>query len=492
MTAVFCDLSGSTALAERVDAEAVFGLMRSYFESTQSALERHGGAVEKFVGDAVVGVFGIPEAHEDDALRACRAASEIQERVTMLNEQLEERYGTRIAVRIGINTGEVVTGEVGSRAMFAGGDAVVLGDAMNVAARLEQAAAPGEVLIGAPTWRLVRAAADVEPHEPVHAKGKSEPLAAYRLVGVTAAGQAPRQDAAPLAGREDELAVLVRAFDEVDAGRSCRLVTVVGEPGIGKSRLAAELLERVGARARVARGACLSYGEGITYWAIAEAVRTLVGIREDLSLEAARAQVDASLAGAPDGEAVAEQIAQLLGLRGGSTTPEELAWAVRRFLAAAAGGQPLIVVIDDIQWGERALLDLFRALPAALLGVPLLALCLARPELLERDPDWPVTVRLAPLGPGDVDALLAALGAPSPLRERLAAAAAGNPLFAEELVASLADQGLLGDDSTGLQEVELPVGINALLAARLDRFDPGCATRSSAVPSRARCSTAAP
>ena len=186
VTAVFCDLSGSTALAERVDAEVVFGLMRSYFGSAQAALEGHGGSVEKFVGDAVVGVFGIPEAHEDDALRGCRAALEIQERVVVLNEELEARFGTRIAVRIGVSTGEVVTGEVGSRAMFAGGDAVVFGDAMNVAARLEQAAAPGEVLIGGPTWRLVRDAAEVELLEPVVAKGKAEPVAAYRLVGITA------------------------------------------------------------------------------------------------------------------------------------------------------------------------------------------------------------------------------------------------------------------------------------------------------------------
>jgi class 3 adenylate cyclase len=460
---VFCDLSGSTALAERVDAEAMYGLMRSYYESVQAALERHGGSVEKFVGDAVVGVFGVPEAHEDDALRGCRAALEIQVRIATLNEELEARYGTRLSVRIGINTGEIVTGDVGSRAMFAGSDAIVLGDAMNVAARLEQAAEPGEVLIGAPTWRLVRDAVDVEPREPVLAKGKSEPVSAYRLLGVNAAGQAPRQDVGLLAGREDELALLLGAFEEVEAEGACRLVTVVGEPGIGKSRLAAELLGRVGARARVSRGACLSYGEGITYWAIGEAVRSLAGIRDDQSLEDARAALDASLASSPDGDEVAAQIAHLLGLSSGSTTPQELGWAVRRFLAAAAWEQPLILVVDDIQWAERVLLDLLGGLPAALPDVPVLVICLARPELLERDPGWPVTVRLGPLGQGAVDALLSGLGAPDGLRERLAAAAAGNPLFAVELVAWLAEGGELE---------EMPSGLNALLGARLDRLDP--------------------
>ncbi len=471
-TAVFCDLSGSTALAERVDAEAVFGLMRSYFESAQAALERHGGSVEKFIGDAVVGLFGVPEAHEDDALRACRAALEIQERVRVLNEELEARYGTRIAVRIGVNTGEVVTGEVGSRSMFAGGDSVVLGDAMNVAARLEQAAGPGEVLIGEPTFRLVRDAAEVEPREAVEAKGKSEPVAAYRLIGVAAAGRAGRESTTPLAGRETELEALVRAFDEVEAERSCRLVTVVGEPGIGKSRLAAELLARIGERARVARGGCLSYGEGITYWPVAEVVREVAGIREGQSLDEARAGLDAFLEGSADGNAVATLIAQLLGLAGGSTTSEELAWAVRRFLTVAAARQPLVVVIDDIQWGERVLLDLLAALPEWLPNLPLLALCLARPELSERDPDWPVTIRLVPLDSDAVDSLLGGLGVPPALREKLAGAAAGNPLFVEELVAMLAEQGLLSGDAE-MDELELPVGINALLTARLDRLEAG-------------------
>jgi class 3 adenylate cyclase/tetratricopeptide (TPR) repeat protein len=456
---VFCDLSGSTALAERIDAEALLGLMASYYEQARAALERHGGLVEKFIGDAVVGLFGVPEAHEDDALRACRAALEIQAHVSTLH--------AGIAVRIGVNTGEVITGALGRGGMFATSDAVVLGDAVNVAARLEQAAPPGEVLIGESTYRLVREAARVEPVDAIEAKGKSDPVVAYRLLGLDA--PAARSSRTPLAGRDRELAELVGEFEAVVAERSCRLATVVGEPGVGKSRLAAELVERIGAKARTVRGACLAYGEGITYWALAQIVRDLAGVRDEHSLEEARERLAASLAGSDDEAAVAGQLAQLIGVGSGVTTPEELAWAVRRFLAAVSRQQPILVVVDDIQWAERVLLDLLESLPRLLVGAPVLIVCLARPELRERAPGWEVTLSLEGLGAADVDGLLASVGVPESLRRRLAQVAAGNPLFAEELVAMLADQGALHEG--GLEQVELPVSLNALLSARLDRLD---------------------
>jgi class 3 adenylate cyclase len=201
-TLLFCDMSGSTVMGERVDAETVRGLMLSYFHEMRSALERHGGTVEKFIGDAVVAVFGVPEAHEDDALRACRAALEMQARQVALNEQLERRYGTRIAIRIGVNTGEVVAGDPSSRETF------ITGDAVNVAARLEQAAEPGEVLLGESTHRLVRGAVTVEVIEPLAAKGKSEPVAAYRLPGVSGVGPVPRRVGTAFTGRREELALL--------------------------------------------------------------------------------------------------------------------------------------------------------------------------------------------------------------------------------------------------------------------------------------------
>jgi class 3 adenylate cyclase len=447
VTSVFCDLSGSTAMGEQSDVESVFELMRSYFDTARAALEGHGGTVEKFIGDAVVGMFGVPEAHEDDALRACRAALEIQEQTAMLG----------VSVRIGVNTGEVVAGDAARREMFASGDAVVLGDSVNVAARLEQAAAPGDVLIGESTYRLVLGAVTAEAVAPVEAKGKSEPLVAYKLLDAKARGPLPRREASSLVGREAELALLEQELERATRERRCRVVTVVGEPGVGKSRLVAELFARV--EARTVRGGCLSYGEGITYWALGQIVNELTGIREEHPAEQARAQLNRFLAGAPDAQSVGDQLARLVGLGDGVSSAEELAWAFRRFLAAAAVEGPLVVLVDDIHWAEPALLELLAGLPAT--PAPVLVLCTARPELLDSRPDWPVTVGLEPLGAGEVDALLEALEAPAATRVRIARASAGNPLFAEELVAWAAEGGDLD---------AIPTSLNALLGSRLDRL----------------------
>jgi class 3 adenylate cyclase len=249
VTSVFCDLSGSTELAERVDAEAAYGVMRSYFDEARRAFEGHGGTVEKFIGDAVVAMFGVPEAHEDDALRACRAALEIQERIGRLNEQLDMRFGSHLAVRIGVNSGEVVAAGDTGRDTFASGNAVVLGDAVNVAARLEQAASPGEVLIGEGTYRLVRDAVMVEAVEPLALRGKSGLLNAYRLTAVSGPGAMPRRSATPLVGRNDHLGILEKALEEAAGERRCRLVTVVGEPGVG-SRVWRGSSSHASARAR--------------------------------------------------------------------------------------------------------------------------------------------------------------------------------------------------------------------------------------------------
>ena len=440
VTSVFCDLSGSTAMGELADAETVFELMNSYFDAARAALERHGGTVEKFIGDAVVGMFGVPEAHEDDALRGCRAALEIQARLATSN--------LGIAVRIGVNTGEVVAGDAARREMFASGDAVVLGDSVNVAARLEQAAAPGEVLIGEATFGLVSDAVTTEPVEPIAAKGKFEPLIAYRLLAASTHGPLPRRVGTPLVGRQHELALLEV---ELEARPECRLVTIVGEAGVGKSRLVAELSARIAGRARIARGACLSYGEGITYWAIAQIVRDLAGIRDDYSAEEARSRVP-------------PRIAQLLGLAEGTATADQTAQAVAGLLATYAAEQPLVVVVDDIHWAEPALLDLLGALPVMARDSSIVVCLLARPELLEHRPEWPVTVRLEPLGPGEVDRLLESLEAPAQTRVRLAQAASGNPLYAEELVAWVREGGDVDD---------LPTSLSALLGARLDRLEAG-------------------
>jgi class 3 adenylate cyclase/tetratricopeptide (TPR) repeat protein len=441
-TLVFCDVAGSTALGDRTDPEAVRELMLSYFTVAREVLERHGGTVEKFVGDAVMAAFGVPVVHEDDALRACRAALEIQARLS-----------ARMPLRIGVNSGEVVTGDATRRETFATGDAV------NVAARLEQAAGPGEVLIGEPTLALVRDVVHVEAVEPLRLKGKSEPQPAFRLLAV---GGATTRSATPLIGRLGELTLLERELQAVIADGGCGLATVLGEPGVGKSRLAAELIERVGPRARVVQGRCLSYGEGITYWAVAEVVRELTGIRDDDSAEQVRTRLNTFCARLSDGDAVADQVSTLLGAGGGATTAEELSWALRRFLAAAARDTPLVVVVDDIHWAESALLELLARLPQALTDAPVLVVCLSRPELLDRDPGWPVTVRLEPLAATEVDSLLECLDAPASMRVRIAQAADGNPLFAEELV---------GWVDAGGDLAEMPTGLHALLGARLDQLN---------------------
>ncbi len=450
VTAVFCDLSGSTAFAEQADEETVFEMMRSYFDVARDALERHGGTVEKFIGDAVVGMFGVPEAHEDDALRACRAALEIQERIGEVNAGLLERFGSAVAVRIGVNTGEVVAGDAARQEMFAGANMVVLGDAVNVAARLEQAAAPGEVLVGDATYRLVRDAVTAASVPPIDAKGKSEPLVAYRLDGATAQGPLPRREAAPLVGRTEELALLQAEFEAVVTERRCRVVTVVADAGVGKSRLIAEALSLIGARCRSVQGACLSYGEGITFWAIAQIVRELAGIHEADSVEEAV-------------ERLPEILARLLGLAEGPITADQTRDAIAAFLTENASALPLVVIIEDIHWAEPALRELLARLANAI-EAPVLVLCSARPELLEANPGWHATMQLEPLGAAEAGALLDRLEAPPEARARLAQAAAGNPLYAEELVAWIAEGGDVD---------ELPTSLNALLGARLDRLPSG-------------------
>ena len=464
---VFCDLSGSTAMGERVDAESLRELMHLYFREMRTTLERHGGTVEKFIGDAVVAVFGVPEAHEDDALRACRAALEMQERVTRLNAELERRFGERIAIRVGVNTGEVVRNDA----------SVVAGDPVNVAARLEQAARPGEVLVGEPTCRLVRDAAELEPIEPLAAKGKADPLAAYRLVDVRSHGTAPRRMGTPFTARDDELRTLRQALAATAAARTCRLVTVVGEPGVGKSRLVAEFVRELGGGSRVVRGTCLSYGEGITYWAVGEIVRELAGITEEHSVAEARSLIESRVGSG--NHRVAATLSQLLGLSEGSATALQTARAIADFLTASAAAGPLVVVVDDIHWGEPTLLDFLTDLPS-LVDAPVLLLCLSRPELLDERPEWEVTVRLEPLGERALDALLRALlgEVQAAVRERLARASAGNPLFLEELVAMLVEEGTLRIEggvctvAGDLDALALPGTLQALLGARLDQLEP--------------------
>ncbi len=420
VTVLFCDLTGSTALGETLDPERLRALLASYFERMKAIVERHGGTVEKFIGDAVMAVFGVPVVHEDDALRAVRSAVEMRDALPELGLQ----------GRIGVTTGEVVTGTE---------ERLATGDAVNVAARLEQAAQPGEVLIGQPTLALVRDAAEVEPVDPLELKGKAEPVRAFRLLRVRDAPE--RLHAARFVGRDHELAILREAWDRVEKQRRCELVTVMGDAGVGKSRLASEFLGSIDAT--VVQGRCPPYGEGITYWPVVEVLK----------------QLDVS---SPE-EAAEVAIRSLLGESDAAASSEEIAWAFRKTLEHVATAEgPLVVVFDDIQWGEQTFHDLIEHVALLSSDASILLLCMARPELSGGRPTWPVTLRLGPLPDEDVEELIAERVS-GDLRTKIAHAAGGNPLFIEEMLAMAADRD---------GEVVVPPSLHALLAARLDQLEP--------------------
>jgi class 3 adenylate cyclase len=477
VTLLFCDVSGSTALGERFEAESLREVMLRYFDEMRAVIERHSGTVEKFVGDAVMAVFGVPVAHEDDALRAVRAAAGMLERLETLNDEFVGRFGSGIGLRIGVNTGEVVAGDVSL------GETFVSGDAVNVAARLEQTAGVGEVLLGELTYRLTRQAVTVEPIEPLALKGKENPVPAYRLIGVAEGGSARVGHAgAAFVGRRSELAALRGELTAAVESRSCRLVTVLGQPGIGKTRITAEFLRSVEGQARHLTGRCLSYGDGITYWALGEIVREAAGLRKEDPASTARAKIEAVLADTGEADLVAGLLVQAMGLEAGSGATGEIAWAARRLFEALARERPLVVAIEDLHWAEEALLELVEELPALAHG-PILVLCLTRPELLEERPAWPGAVfRLEPLPDGDaahlIETVIGGAGLDAEAQARVLEAAAGVPLFVEELLAILVEDGLVRRAPDGrwlahgrLAEFTIPPTIEALLAERLDRLE---------------------
>ena len=451
VTLLFCDVTGSTALGERLDPESLRAVMARYFGLARLVVERHGGSVEKFIGDAVMAVFGIPVAHEDDALRAVRAAADLRDGLVELNAALRREYGTTLELRIGVNTGEVVTGT---------DERLATGDAVNVAARLEQAAQPGEILIGAGTRTLVREAVIVEAAQALELKGKAAPVAAYRLVSVRAEPPSRRLTGA-MVGRQRELGRLRAALAQAEADRSCQLFTLLGAAGVGKSRLAHEFLGGLDG-AVVVRVTCPSYGDGITYRPVIEVIRQVLGA--DPHGRLAELGLDRSASRA---------LQAVLGDDDNVTSVEEIAWAMRVLLGAVAADAPLVVVLDDIHWGEEAFLDLVDHIADLSRDAPLLVFCMARPELLDRRPSWgggklnATTVLLEPLAAGDAEALVTVLldGAPADpgLRARILQAAEGNPLFVEEMVAFVRESPGSG--------VAVPATIQALLAARLDQLD---------------------
>jgi class 3 adenylate cyclase/tetratricopeptide (TPR) repeat protein len=455
VTVVFCDIVDSTPIAERLDPEVHRRVMDRYFEALRTPLEHHGGTVEKFIGDAVMAVFGIPVAHDDDALRALRAATDMRIALAEMNEQLERDFGVTIAIRTGVNTGEVVAGDHRTGSAFA------TGDTAGTAQRLEAAARAGEILVGDATYRLVSNAVLVEPVEALTLKGKARPVDAWRLLGVVE-GAPPfvRRMDAPMVGRQPELQRLREEFDRAVDEQSLRLATVVGSAGIGKSRLANELVRTVGDEGNALVGRCLAYGEGITYWPLRGLVLSAVG---DLTPEGIERAID----GADEAARIASHVAGAVGTGPSAGGSEETFWAVRRLLEHLARRQPLVVGIDELQWAEPAFLDLIEYLAGWSRGAPILVLCLSRPELLEKRPSWGVTLSLEPLSDHEAEELVEVMGGDRMLdaaeRARITSAAEGNPLFLEQLLALKAE--------VGAREV-IPPSIHALLVSRLDALDP--------------------
>jgi predicted ATPase/class 3 adenylate cyclase len=461
VTVVFTDVIDSTPLGERLDAETYRRVISRYFIEVSRVLEHHGGTVEKFIGDAVMAAFGIPIVHEDDALRAVRAAGELREALALLNEELRSEYGVELGMRTGINTGEVVAGDPTEGHAFATGEAVAL------AQRLEAAASPGEILLGESTYRLVRDAVLVEPLEPLDLKGRSQPVNAWRLLAVVSGAPAfARRLDAPMIGREAELGRVRELFEEAVRSQTCRLVTVLGPAGIGKSRLAGELLADVRSEARVLLGRCLPYGVGITYWPLRDLVR-------DAASKLTQEGIEELLEGEPEAERIAARVAGAIGVGETSAAPEETMWAVRRLLEHLAREQPLIIGFDDLQWAESTFVDLIEYLVGWVRDAPILIVCLARPELLDRFPAWVSredAITLSPLSPLQAEELLEHLRGETEvdpdLMARITQAAEGNPLFVEQMLAMLTENGAASADFA------IPPTIHALLAARLDRLGP--------------------
>ena len=478
VTIVFAFLDATDPVGQPLTADVQRDVMARAFDASRKALARHGGTIEKFIGDAVMAVFGLPIRHEDDALRAVRAALDMRAGLTVLATALGQESAISFEVAIGVNTGEVITGEASL------GQRLVTGDAVNVAARLEQAAAPGEILVGDLTARLVRDTATLEQVASLTLKGKSQPVPAHRLMGVVGASIAATRPATAMVGRETEMRLLTEALETAIETRDCRIVTLVGDAGVGKTRLSKEFLETARAQATIVSGRCLPYGDGITFWPVGEVVQGAAGLLDSDTPAKAIRKIRRLLGD----KAVVDRVAAAVGLRDAPFQVGELFWGIRRFLEILAAAKPLVVVFDDIQWAEPTFLELLGHLTANAHDEPILLLCMARNALLEQQPTWGQgpderTIVLSPLSDADAarvtDNLLGRVALSDAVRNRVVAAAEGNPLFVEQLVSMLKETGMLrlvddrwepvGDLST----LAIPPTIHALLAARIDQLPVG-------------------
>jgi class 3 adenylate cyclase len=492
VTVLFADLSGYTAVAERMDPEALKSLVDGSLRRLGQEVDRYGGSVDKYIGDNVMAVFGAPVTHEDDAERAVRAALGMQDAMAEINEEVGAIHGVSFALRVGVNTGEVVAGAVGDRY-------TVIGDAVNVASRLQSAAQPGSVTVGERTYRATRDAIQYRRLEPLTLKGKAEPVPAFEAAGVLAARPVRRAAArteSPLVGRADKLELLGSIYARVARERRPHLVTVIGQAGVGKSRLLLELkrqLEKQETSPTFREGHCLPYGSGIVYWALGEVIRSEADILDSDDSEVAWRKLSISIreligTGGEHGEPP-ERKAAVIGRLLGIDTPADPAplesddpqrmreaffSAVRSTIEAMAQRNPLVLAFEDIHWADHGMLDLIEYLAQWVRG-PLILLCLARDELLDRRAGWgggrreATSILLEPLTGEETRELVSSL-LPSQARDTsnvsvVVERAGGNPFFAEEMVRLLAEE-------TAEEATELPETVQALLAARLDSLEP--------------------
>jgi class 3 adenylate cyclase/tetratricopeptide (TPR) repeat protein len=486
VTALFCDLVGFTSLSETADPEDVNTMLDAYSAMVRAQIENHGGVVQKFIGDAVVGVFGVPAAHEDDPERAVRAGLRIVEAA----EELEAVGGAPLRLRVGINTGEAL---VRLDVNPGSGEGFLTGDAINTASRLQGVAPEMGVVVGVATYEATSVVFDYRELESAALKGKADTVQVYQPLAPRArfGSDLTRTHTSPFIGREVDLAILKGIFDKTVASESVQLVTVVGEPGLGKSRLAAELFGYIDARPELVtwrQGRCLPYGEGITFWALGEIVKAHAGILESDDPATATAKLDIVL---PEGEERAwfrQRLLPLLGIEASSSAErEELFTAWRRWLELIAEADPTVLVFEDLHWADGAMLAFLEHLADRAEGVPLMIVGTTRPELYEQHPDFGnglrnrTSISLAPLSPKEtarlVSALLDSSVIPAELQQPILERAGGNPLYAEEFVRLVKDRDLLVRRGSSWElragaEVPFPDSVRALIAARLDTLTP--------------------
>jgi class 3 adenylate cyclase/tetratricopeptide (TPR) repeat protein len=490
VTVVFCDVVDSTVLGERLEPEVTQQVLARYGEAVRRVLGGSGAKVSKRHGDGFMAAFGVLELHEDDALRAVRAASELRAAIGELSNELRRDWGIELQIRLGVNTGRVLVNDAGTM------EEELVGGAVNLAKRFEGAAGPGGILLGEETYRLVAHAVRAEPAKALAVDGFPEPQDTWRLIEILPERAARvRRGNAPLIGRDLERDLLLRLFERVVAERRCHLASVLGPGGVGKSRLVHEFVDGLGTRATVLRAHCPQLGDSVTVWPMVEIVRQAATISSTDSPEDARTRVAELARGEERSELVTKRVAQMLGLDAAtdSDSPKDTLWAVHRLLHARAQRQPLVVVIDDLQWADAILLDAVEQLVDLAEATPILLVCIARrDELLAHRERWPagkvntLSLQLSPLGEREGEQLVGHLlgGTVDPgVHALVTERAHGYPLIVEELVANLRDEELLHAvdgrwalrldvaDAHGRGRKSIPTSIHALLQVRLERLD---------------------